>query len=75
MLSQAVGAAWFLHFLTGKKTILRLRKDYLRPEKKVILPVMALGVSTFVMMSTESLLSISFSSSLRATAVTWPWVP
>ena len=64
VLSQAVGAVWILRFLTGKKTILRLRKDYMRPEKKVILPVMALGVSTFVMMSTESLLSISFSSSL-----------
>ncbi len=64
VLSQAVGAVWILHFLTGKKTILRLRKDYMRLEKKVILPVMALGISTFVMMSTESLLSISFSSSL-----------
>ena len=58
VLSQAVGAVWILRFLTGKKTILRLRKDYMRPEKKVILPVMALGISTFVMMSTESLLSI-----------------
>ena len=64
VLSQAVGAVWILRFLTGKKTILRLRKDYMSPEKKVILPVMALGISTFVMMSTESLLSISFSSSL-----------
>ena len=26
VLSQAVGAVWILHFLTGKKTILRLRK-------------------------------------------------
>ena len=64
VLSQAVGAAWILQFLTGKKTILHLRKDYLRPEKQVILPVLALGISTFVMLSTESLLSISFSSSL-----------
>ena len=64
VLSQAVGAVWILRFLTGKKTILRLRKDYLRPEKQVILPVLALGISTFVMLSTESLLSISFSSSL-----------
>ncbi len=30
----------------------------------IILPVMGLGISTFVMLSTESLLSISFSSSL-----------
>ena len=64
VLSQAVGAVWILRFLTGKKTILRLRRDYLRPERNVILPVMALGISTFVMLSTESLLSISFSSSL-----------
>ena len=64
VLSQAVGAVWILHFLTGKKTILRLRRDYLRPEKQIILPVLALGISSFVMLSTESLLSISFSSSL-----------
>ena len=64
VLSQAVGAVWILRFLTGKKTLLRLRRDYLRPERNVILPVMALGISTFVMLSTESLLSISFSSSL-----------
>ena len=64
VLSQAVGAVWILRFLTGEKTLLRLRRDYLRPERNVILPVMALGISTFVMLSTESLLSISFSSSL-----------
>ena len=64
VLSQAVGAVWILRFLTGKKTILRLRRQNLRPQRRVILPVMALGISTFVMMSTESLLSISFSSSL-----------
>ncbi len=34
------------------------------PEKQIILPVLALGISSFVMLSTESLLSISFSSSL-----------
>ena len=64
VLSQAVGAVWILLFLTGKKTILRLRRQNLRLQRRVILPVMALGISTFVMMSTESLLSISFSSSL-----------
>lgn len=34
VLSQAVGAAWIIRFLTGKKTILRLRRDYLRPESR-----------------------------------------
>ena len=49
---------------TVDRAILRLRRDYLRPEKQIILPVLALGISSFVMLSTESLLSISFSSSL-----------
>lgn len=64
ILSQAVGAVWILRFLTGKKTILRLRKDGMKLEAKIILPCLALGASTFVMLSTESLLSISFTSSL-----------
>ena len=61
VLSQAVGAIWILRFLTGPKTTLKLKKEYLKPEKKTILPVVALGISSFVMLSTESLLSISFS--------------
>ncbi len=64
VLSQAVGAVWILLFLTGDKTILHLRRDCLKLEKAVILPVLSLGISTFVMLATESLLSISFSSSL-----------
>ncbi len=62
--SQAVSAAWILRFLTGKKTILHLRRENMKLEANVILPCLALGVSSFVMLSTESLLSISFTSSL-----------
>ena len=47
-----------------QKTNLKLRKSCLKLEKRIILPVMSLGISSFVMLSTESLLSISFSSSL-----------
>ena len=64
VLSQAVGAIWILRFLTGEKTILRLKKDNFRLERRIILPCLGLGISTFVMMSTESLLSISFTASL-----------
>ena len=64
VLIQAVGAIWFLRFLSGKKTILHLRKENFRLQKDVILPCLALGISTFVMLSTESILSISFTSSL-----------
>ncbi len=64
VLSQAVGAVWILHFLTGRKTLLRLQRCCLRPERSIVLPCLGLGVSTFVMLSTESLLSITFTSSL-----------
>lgn len=64
VLSQAVGAVWILHFLTGKKTILRLQKRHMKLEKDIILPCLGLGISTFVMLSTESILSITFTSSL-----------
>ena len=64
VLSQSVGAVWILHFLTGKKTILRLKRSNMHLELKVFGPCLALGISTFVMLSTESLLSISFTNSL-----------
>ena len=64
VLSQAVSALWILTFLTGKKTILKLKIKNMKLIPKVILPCLGLGISTFVMVGTESLLSISFTSSL-----------
>lgn len=64
VLSQAVSAVWILKFLTGKKTTLKLRMRSMKLVPGIILPCLGLGVSSFVMISTESILSISFTSSL-----------
>ena len=64
VLSQAVSAVWILRFLTGRKTILRLKGRNMLLQGKIILPCLALGISSFVMVSTESILSVSFTSSL-----------
>ena len=64
VLSQAVAAFWILRFLTSDKTILRLRKENLKLDPKIFGPSLALGISPFIMVSTESLLSISFTTSL-----------
>lgn len=64
VLSQAVSAVWILRFLTGSQTTLQLQRANLRLEKKVIFPCLGLGISSFVMIATESLLSVSFTSSL-----------
>ena len=65
VLSQAVSACWVLRFLTGKTTRWKLRREHLRPRAKVVLPCIALGLAPFIMQSTESLLSVSFNSSLQ----------
>lgn len=64
ILSQAISAVWILLFLTGKKSTLRLRKKNMKLDPKVFGPCLGLGIATFVMVATESLLSISFNSSL-----------
>lgn len=64
VLSQLLSAAWVLRFLTGKQTILKLQKKNLRLQAKTILPCVLLGLSPFVMQSTESILNICFNSSL-----------
>ncbi|MEE0420696.1 MAG: MATE family efflux transporter [Lachnospiraceae bacterium] len=65
ILSQCVSAVWVMYFLTGRKTVLRLKKRNIRLRASVILPVLALGVSPFIMTSTESLLNICFNTSLQ----------
>lgn len=62
--SQGASAAWAIRFLFSDKTKLRIKKEYLRVKKEVMLPCIALGVSPFLMQSTESLLTLSFNSSL-----------
>ncbi len=64
VLSQAVSAVWVLCFLCGRKTFLHVRRENLRIDPAVIGPVLALGVSPFIMQSTESLLSVCFNTSL-----------
>ena len=64
VISQTVSAMWVLIFLRGPKTMLRLTLPDMKIVPKVIFPCLALGISTFVMLSTESILNISFNSSL-----------
>ncbi len=62
---RGVSAAWVLKFLTGKSTVLRLRRTTLRIDRRLLTPALALGASPFVMMSTESLLTVAFNVSLQ----------
>ncbi len=64
IISQAMSCVWVVAFLLGKKTHLKIRKENLRLKSAVILPSLALGLSTFIMQASESVISICFNSSL-----------
>lgn len=64
VISQCISCLWVLLFLRGEKTILRLKKENMRLEAGVILPCLALGLAAFIMQSSESVISVSFNTSL-----------
>lgn len=65
ILSQACSAAWVLRFLCSRKASLPLEKGYMRLERGIVFPMLALGVSPFIMASTESLVGFVLNSSLK----------
>ena len=64
ILSQAASCVFVVSFLLGKKTKLRIRKENLVLQGKIILPCILLGSAVFVMQSSESVISVCFNSSL-----------
>lgn len=66
IIAQTASALWVLRFLTGSRSTLRIRRKKLRLDPKILGPIVALGISPFIMQSTESLVSVSFNASLRA---------
>lgn len=64
IISQAVSAIYVMKFLLGKKTNLRIKKEYLKIDWKLVAVIVSLGLSPFIMQSTESLLQLTFNKSL-----------
>ena len=64
IISQAASCTWVLLFLFGKKTVLKICVKNMGLQKKIILPSIALGLATFIMQASESVISVCFNSSL-----------
>ena len=64
IISQAISCIWILTFMTSKRTVLKLKLSNLKISANVILPCLALGFSPFIMQFTESVLFVSFNTSL-----------
>lgn len=65
VLSQACSAVWVVSFLFSRRASLPLEKRYMGLDRKIILSILALGVSPFIMASTESLVGFVLNSSLK----------
>lgn len=64
VISQAVCAVWVVSFLMSEKATMRLHWKNVRPESHIILAILGLGISPFIMSSTESLVGFVLNSSL-----------
>lgn len=63
--SQACSALWVIRFLCSDKSYIRIKKEYLKPDWKVIVSIVGLGISPFIMQATESLINVVFNSGLQ----------
>ena len=64
--SQALSAAWVLLFLTGKRAILRLRRENLRLDGARTKRIVSLGLSGFFVNMTNSLVQVVCNATLQA---------
>ncbi len=65
IISQACSAVWVLSFLISKKSGIKIKWSNMKPDRKIMTSIGALGIAPFVMQSTESLINIVFNSRLQ----------
>ena len=65
IISQAVSAAWVIRFLISKRSVMKLRLGNMRLRREVVKRIAGLGISPFIMQSTESMVSITLNSGLQ----------
>ena len=64
VISQGVSALFVLRFLSSEKSIIRLRKENLRPDPAIAKRIYINGSGTFIMTSTESAITLVFNRGL-----------
>ncbi len=65
IISQCVSTIWVIVFLKSDKSYIRLKKENMKLEKDIITPCITLGLATFIMQASESIISVCFNSSLQ----------
>lgn len=64
IISQGLSAFWIIRFLLSENSIIKIKKEYLKLDKKIIGKIGRLGISPFIMQSTESLIMVILNAGL-----------
>lgn len=64
-ISQMASCLWALTFLFSDSSVFKIKKQNLKIEPKIIFPCIALGLASFIMQMSESVISVCFNSSLQ----------
>lgn len=65
IISQAVSAIFVVSLLSSKKSIIKIRPLSFKFDKEIIIKIVSLGLSPFIMQSTEALVQISFNIQIK----------
>lgn len=65
IISQFLSALWIFKFLTGKTTILRLKRSCMKPERERVMRIVGLGMSGFTMAITNGTVQIMCNATLK----------
>lgn len=65
VISQTVSGLWVLLFLCRERSVLRIRRAYLKLDPAVLRPVLLLGISPFIMNATECLVQLTFNTGMQ----------
>ena len=58
VISQTVSGIWVIRFLTGKKSLLKLKISNLKLDRKLVRDILSLGTSGFIVQATNALVQI-----------------
>lgn len=64
VISQFASAVWTLRFLTGKRTLIKISLPSMKLESKRVKKITVLGLSGFIMASTNSIVSMTCNATL-----------
>ncbi|MGN1182085.1 MAG: MATE family efflux transporter [Faecalibacillus sp.] len=65
VISQSLSAIWTIYFLTGEKTILKLKRSCLKLQMNYVKKIFSLGAAGFMMAITNSIVTIVCNATLQ----------